>query len=111
LNKKRIRRAIRNRARILGTAERPRLSVFRSNKFVYAQLIDDTTGKTLASFSSRSIEGKGAKTDKARAVGEGIAKKAVAQKIEQAVFDRGNYRFHGRVKAVAESAKKAGLKI
>src|SRR5258708_28552186 len=97
-NQKRTRRAIRNRVRIQGTAERPRLSVFRSNRFVYAQLIDDASQKTLASAFSRGVTGS--KTDQAKAVGEAIAKKAVDAKIEKAVFDRGSYRFHGRVKAV-----------
>ena len=89
------------RATISGTAERPRLSIFRSNKFVYAQLIDDVKGHTLGQAS-----GADAKT-----VGIEIAKKAKAAKIEKVVFDRGGYMYHGRVEALAAAAREAGLKF
>ena len=107
----RIKRHSRVRHKVIGTAGRPRLNVFRSLKNIYAQLIDDASGKTLASVSSRALGVKGSKVDQAKAVGEGIAKKAVSAKIEKAVFDRGSYRFHGRVKALADAARKAGLTI
>ena len=122
LNKIRMRRGRRTRAKILGTAEKPRLSVFRSNRYVYAQLIDDKKGHTLGSVSaidpsvslgagSKKSAGKDAKTVQAARVGEELAKKALASGIKQAVFDRGSYKYHGRVKAVADGAKKGGLKI
>ena len=89
------------RAKVRGTAKRPRLSVFRSNKKLYVQLIDDTKGTTLvASFGSNPEK-----------VGEDLAKKARQQKIKTAVFDRGGYQYHGRVKILAEAVRKAGLKI
>ena len=115
-NKKRQRRVNRVRATITGTAERPRLTVHRTNKFVYAQLIDDAAGKTLAAAQSRGQSGKGTegqrtKTEAAFTVGETIAKKAVEKNISSAVFDRRSYKFHGRVKSVAEGARKGGLKI
>ncbi len=98
------------RAKIQGTAVRPRLSVFRSNVCLYLQLIDDLTGKTLAALSDKKVAGK-TKTDRALAAGEQLAKMAAGLKITEVVFDRGGYRFHGRVKAVAEGIKKGGLKI
>ncbi|PIR44132.1 50S ribosomal protein L18 [Candidatus Wolfebacteria bacterium CG10_big_fil_rev_8_21_14_0_10_31_9] len=104
------RRAKRTRAKIFGTSLKPRLTVFRSNRFTYAQLIDDSTGKTLLSASTMGIKTK-SKVSKSEALGEKIAELAIKEKITSAVFDRGMYRFHGRVKAIAESAKKAGLKI
>lgn len=104
------RRKARARAKILGTKDMPRLSVFRSNKFTYAQLIDDSAGKTLASASTIDIKGK-AKISKSEILGEKLAKIAAEKKITSAVFDRGSYKYHGRVKAVAESARKAGLRI
>ncbi len=94
-----------------GTAERPRLSVFRSNKQIYAQVIDDVTGKTIVAYSSRSIEDKLTKSELANKVGEAVAQKAIAAGIESVVFDRNGYLYHGRVKAVAEGARKAGLKF
>jgi large subunit ribosomal protein L18 len=116
LNQKRMRRARRSSARIFGTTERPRLAVHRTNRFIYAELIDDTKGHTLASASNVSKKGekRSGKTTKvaaAETVGEAIAKKAVAQGITKAVFDRRSYRFHGRVKSLAEGAKKGGLLI
>lgn len=115
LNQKRMRRARRSSARMFGTAERPRLAVHRTNRFIYAELIDDVKGHTLAAASNVVKKGeKRAKMTKiagAEVVGETIGKKAVALGIKSAVFDRRSYRFHGRVKSLAEGAKKAGLLI
>lgn len=102
---KRIRRHKRGRAKIFGTAKLPRLSVFRSNQYIYAQLIDDEKSRTLAA-ARGSLNIK-----EARKVGELIAKKAKEKKIERVVFDRGGYQYHGRVKALAEGAREAGLKF
>ena len=108
----RIRRRIRKIS--FGTSERPRLSVFRSNKEIYAQLIDDTDGKTIASASSRDKDlskAKGTKTEIANEVGKALAEKAKKAGIETVAFDRGGYLYHGRVKALAEGAREAGLKF
>lgn len=101
----------RNRATISGTAEKPRLSVFRSNKFTYAQLIDDVQGKTLASASTKELKKKGKKTELAQELGALIAEKAKKAGVKEAIFNRSFYKFHGRVKAVAEGARSGGLKI
>jgi len=109
---KRIRRRIRKK--ISGTPERPRLSVFRSNKDIYVQIIDDTAGITLAAASSRDKDiaaKEGTKTEKAGMVGEKIAKIALEKGIEKVVFDRGKHIYHGRIKALAEGARKGGLKF
>lgn len=98
------------RGKISGTAARPRLSVFRSNKAIYAQVIDDLAGHTLAAASSKGIE-SGTKTEQAAKVGENIAKKAMEAGITEVVFDRNGYLFHGRVKSLADAARKAGLKF
>lgn len=114
LNKKRERRKRRVRAKIFGLPLRPRLSIFRSNKYIYVQLIDDTKGRTLASASSQKLDNvlsKKTKTEKAELVGEIIAKKALGMGIKEVVLDRGAYRYHGQVKALAEAARKVGLKI
>lgn len=110
------RNRIRSRIRktIAGTAESPRLAVFRSNKEIYAQLIDDVSGKTLVSASSlaKEINGaEGTKSDKAKLVGKAIAEKAMEQGIKECAFDRGGYLYHGRVKSLAEGAREAGLKF
>ena len=107
----RYKRHRRIRAKIIGTAKRPRFSVFRSNKYIYGQLIDDSKGDTLVSFSDRVIKKKKGitKMQLAKEVGILIAKKALEQKIKKVVFDRGGYKYHGRVKAVAEGAKEGGL--
>jgi len=102
-----IRRKI--RGRIAGTSERPRLSVFRSNKAIYAQIIDDNKGVTLVSASSAKIADKATKVEIAGLVGKMIAEKAKAAGIEQVVFDRGGYLYHGRVKSLAEGAREGGL--
>lgn len=114
----RDKRHLRVRKTVMGTAERPRLSVFRSEQHIYAQLIDDERACTLAAACSRSKELKaelGAKLGRDRKaaalVGKLVAEKALAQKIKGVVFDRGGYKYHGRVKELAEAARKAGLKF
>lgn len=99
----------RMRFRITGTPERPRLAVFRSAKHIYAQIIDDTKGVTLVSASTLNVEAEGTKTDAAKAVGEAVAKKALDAGITKVVFDRGGNIYHGRIKALAEGAREAGL--
>ena len=96
-----------------GTAARPRMSVFRSNKEIYVQLIDDINGNTLVSASSRSIEGAGsvAKIEQAKMVGKKVAEKAIAAGITSVVFDRNGYLYHGRVKSLADAAREGGLKF
>lgn len=113
LNLIRLRRKRRTRAKIFGTAEKPRLSVFRSNRYNYAQLIDDKIRKTLISVSTHGLSkgGKEKRQDSALKLGESIAKKAVEKGIKKAVFDRGKYKYHGRIKAIAEGARKGGLQI
>ena len=98
------------RGRISGTATRPRMTVFRSNKQIYVQLIDDLAGKTLVATSSKGIE-QGTNIEIAAAVGEAIAKKALEAGINEVVFDRNGYLFHGRVKSLADAARKGGLKF
>lgn len=107
---KRIRLKKKIRAKISGTENRPRLSVFRSNKFIYAQIIDDTKGNTLVESSDIKIE-KGTKTERAVSVGKTIAEKAQAKKIKEVVFDRNGFKYTGRIKLVAEEARKGGLKF
>ena len=100
------------RSVVSGTESRPRLSVFRSNSEIYAQLIDDVSGKTLCSFSSRQLAKEGNnKTDQARKVGVELAQKAKEAGVEACAFDRGGYLYHGRVKALAEGAREGGLKF
>lgn len=106
----RDRRRKRIRAKVFGESKKPRLSVFRSNKYISAQLIDDSKGVTLASATSKNIKGKSV-LDKARAVGASIAEQAKAKKISSAVFDRGGYLYTGSVSAVADGAREAGLKF
>lgn len=120
-NEKKIRRAIRTRAKIVGTSLRPRLSVFRSNKIIYAQLIDDGKNVTLAAADSRELgketRGKRAedagftKVPEAYRVGELLAKKALEKKLKKAAFDRGEYLYTGRVKALADGARAGGLEF
>lgn len=100
------------RRKISGTAQRPRLSVFRSNSDIYVQLIDDDGSKTLASASSKDkdiVAQKGTKSDKSKLVGAAIARKAVELGLKDVIFDRGGYLYHGRVKAVADGAREGGL--
>lgn len=109
---KRTRRHAKIRVRVSGTAEKPRLAVFRSNRYMYAQVIDDVAGKTLASASSAGAKGsKGAKSVSAAKVGKDIAEKASALKIVEVVFDRGGFGYKGRVKALADGAREGGLKF
>ncbi len=98
------------RGRISGTAQRPRMSVFRSNKQIYVQLIDDLNATTLAAASSKGID-EGTKCEIAAKVGEAIAQKALAVGVTEVVFDRNGYLFHGRVKSLADAARKGGLKF
>jgi len=107
---KRLKRRRRVRAKVTGTAQRPRISVFRSNRGVMAQLIDDTAGRTLAAVSWTESELKSLpRMDQARRAGEVLAERAKAAGVESAVFDRGGYQYHGRVKALAEGAREGGL--
>lgn len=99
------------RGRISGTTERPRLTVFRSNKQIYAQVIDDTTGKTIVSASSLKMELKAPKKEIAAKVGDELAKKAVEAGVATVVFDRNGYLYHGRIKELADAARKGGLKF
>ena len=113
-NVTRQKRHLRIRQNIVGTALKPRLNVFRSNKQIYAQIIDDTTGKTLCSASSLDKDLKlanGGNAEAAAKVGTLVAKRALALNIEAVVFDRGGYLYHGRVKALADAARAAGLKF
>ncbi len=112
-NAQRLHRHKRVRAKVSGTPERPRLNVFRSETNIYAQVIDDTTGRTLASASSleKGFSCDGTKTDAARKVGQTVAERAKAKGIETVVFDRGGYLYHGRVQALAEGAREGGLQF
>ena len=101
----------RTRNKIKGTAERPRLAVFRSTQHIYAQIIDDTVGNTLVSASTLDVKVDGTKTDAAKAVGEAVAKKALEKGIDKVVFDRGGNLYHGRIKALADGAREAGLEF
>ena len=109
----RLHRHVRVRGKISGTAEMPRLNVFRSSKHIYAQIIDDVAGVTLVSASSmdKGFEANGGNAEGAKAVGVAIAKKALEKNITTVVFDRGGYVYHGRVQALAEGAREGGLKL
>ncbi|MFT5165111.1 MAG: large subunit ribosomal protein L18 [Saprospiraceae bacterium] len=108
---KRKRIQYRIRTKVTGTSERPRLSVFRSNKDIYCQLINDVAGVTLAAVSSRDIGATGTKKEQAEAVGKKIAEKALTENISSIVFDRGGYLYHGRIKALADGAREGGLQF
>ena len=112
-NKARLKRHKRVRAKISGTAERPRLAVYRSNANISAQIIDDVAGVTLASASTleKAFEGNGSNKAAARIVGKTIAERAAAKGITEVVFDRGGYLYHGRVSELAEGAREGGLKF
>ena len=97
------------RAKIIGSGDRPRLSLYRSNKSVFCLIIDDVKGRTFVSASLKEVKGGKTKTEKSALLGELIAKRALAKKIRKVVFDKSGYKFHGRVKALAEGAKKGGL--
>lgn len=112
LTQRRARRAFRVRKGVRGTAVRPRITVHRTNLHVYAQLIDDETGRTIAEASSASLKlAYGGNVAAAKAVGDALGKKAVEQKITQACFDRGAYRYHGRIKVLADAVRAAGVKF
>ncbi|MCL2045474.1 MAG: 50S ribosomal protein L18 [Oscillospiraceae bacterium] len=112
-NVQRKKRHKRVRGKVSGTAQRPRLNVFRSEKHIYAQIIDDTKGVTLCSASSldKGFDGSGSNKEAARKVGISVAQRAVAKGIDTVVFDRGGYIYHGRVKELAEAARESGLKF
>lgn len=99
------------RSKIHGTSEMPRMTVFRSNKQIYVQLIDDVNGSTLVSASSKDVKEAGTKSDVSKLVGKAIAEKASSKGIANVVFDRGGFLYHGRVKALADAAREAGLKF
>ncbi|MCK8480016.1 MULTISPECIES: 50S ribosomal protein L18 [Psychroserpens] len=113
-NEKRLRIKSRIRKVVSGTEARPRLAVYRSNKEIYAQVVDDVTGKTLAAASSRDKDvasAKGTKSEKAALVGKAVAERAIKAGINTISFDRGGYQYHGRVKSLAEGAREGGLKF
>jgi len=112
-NERRERIRYRIRKKVAGSEQRPRLAVFRSNKEIYAQLIDDVNGKTITAASSRDkeIDAKANKTETAKLVGKAIAEKAIQAGVESVTFDRGGYLYHGRVKSLAEGAREGGLKF
>jgi len=113
-NEKRLRIKSRIRKVVSGTEARPRLAVFRSNKEIYAQVVDDVTGKTLVAASSRDKDvasAKGTKSEKATLVGKAVAERAIKAGINTISFDRGGYQYHGRVKSLAEGAREGGLKF
>lgn len=109
---KKLKRKISVRSKIKGTKDRPRLSVFRSNRSIYAQLIDDENGKTMVAASEKNLDKIGlSKIERAKVLGIFLAKKALSKKIEKVVFDRGSYAYHGRVSALAKGAREGGLKF
>ena len=107
----RQRRHRRVRKKVVGTAERPRLTVYRSNRYIYAQIVDDLSGRTLAAASSQTANLDGDRTAQAKAVGEAIASAAKDAGISAVTFDRGGFQYHGRVRAVAEGAREGGLEL
>ena len=111
VKRQRSRRILRVRRPILESKLRPRLTVFRSGRYIFAQIIDDQQGKTLVAASDLKIKEKQTKTERAKLVGKALAEKALAKKVKTVVFDRGWYKFHGRIKALADSAREAGLKF
>jgi large subunit ribosomal protein L18 len=109
---RKAKRQIRTRSKIKGTGIRPRLSVYRSNRFMYAQLIDDTARKTIIGVSEKQLKEKlQGKIAKAKAVGVLLAKKAIGKKIKKVIFDRGSYPYHGRVSGIAAGAREGGLEF
>lgn len=108
----RLKRHKRSKDKLLGSAKRPRVSIYKSNKYIYAQIIDDESGKTLGSFNQAQLkDNKGSKVEKSKLVGENLAEIALKLKINEVTFDRSGYRYHGRVKAVAEGLREKGLKV
>lgn len=111
-NLQKKRRKIRNRAKIFGTPENPRLSIFRSNRYTNVQLIDDTTGKTLLALSTKNLKkSEKTKSEQARLLGEQLAEKSQQLGLKKAVFNKGQYKYLGRIKAVAEGARSKGLNL
>lgn len=110
-NQRRERRRARNRAKIFGVADKPRLSVFRSNQYLYAQLIDDERGQTLLAASTRSGVKKGGKKDQAKQLGEVLGEKMKSQGLAKVVFNKGIYKYHGRIQALVEGVRSKGIKI
>lgn len=110
-NLQKILRGRRVRAKIRGTAERPRLTIFRSNRSVELQLINDVEGKTIVMATTKEVKGVKGKTQASEEAGKLVAQRAIAAGIKKAVFDRGHYRYHGRVKAAVDGARKSGLEI
>ncbi len=109
-NQRRAKRKIRIRKKIRGTADKPRLVIFRSNKHLYAQIVDDQTATTLAAYSSHNLESSPRLSiETAKSVGENLAKRALDQNIKSVVFDRNGYHYHGRIKALADAARSGGL--
>ena len=113
MKNQKLRRQIRVRSKIRGTEKRPRLSVFRSNRFVYAQLINDEIGKTIVGVSEKHLKQNllSGKRERAKGVGILLAKKAIDKKIKKVVFDRGRYSYHGRISAIAKGAREGGLEF
>jgi large subunit ribosomal protein L18 len=112
LAKRRKVRAFRTRARVRGTEERPRVSVYRTNMHIYAQMIDDESGRTICAANSKSMKlNYGGNVDAAKQVGEELGRLAKENKVERVGFDRGSYRYHGRVKALADALRASGLKF
>ncbi|MEK9176579.1 MAG: 50S ribosomal protein L18 [Patescibacteria group bacterium] len=111
MNFTKTRRQLRTRSKLKGITKRPRLSVFRSNKYIFAQLIDDVKNETIVGVSEKSLKVTGTKTDKAKALGLLLASKAKAKKVTKIVFDRGSYAYHGRVKSIAEGLREGGLEF
>lgn len=109
----RVKRKLKIRSRVFGNSETPRLSIFRSNSHIYAQVIDDEKAKTIVDFSSQKLDSKKGinKVQESFEVGKEIAKKALEMKVKSVVFDRNGYRYHGRVKALADGAREGGLKL
>ena len=106
-----IRRQIRTRNKLKGIADRPRISVFRSSKYMFAQVIDDVKNKTILGISEKALKLSGTKSEKAKALGLQLAKKAKAKNITKVVFDRGSYSYHGRVKSLAEGLREGGMEF
>src|SRR5579872_4829459 len=110
--KQKLNRQKRTRGKVRGNQEKPRLSVFRSINYIYAQIIDDKSGKTIFGASEKNLKDiKGNKTERAKSLGKLIAEKALAKKTKKVVFDKGAYKYHGRVKALAEGAREGGLEF
>ncbi len=111
MNNSRERRHFRLRKRIIGTTDRPRLAVFRSNRYIYAQIIDDSQGKTFVFESDIKLDGKIKKSERAFTVGKNLAEKALKKGIKTVVFDRGGFLYHGRVEKLASGAREGGLQF